>query len=57
MTDSDNPEIIGDAIVKKIKKKGEKGERKKKKKKKADQQLQSQNQNDLQGHDLQDGSA
>ena len=43
MTDSDNPEIIGDAIVKKIKKKGEKGERKKKKKKKLDQQLQSQN--------------
>ena len=57
MTDSDNPEIIGDAIVKKIKKKGEKGERKKKKKKKADQQLQSQNQNDLQGHDLQDSNA
>ena len=54
MTDSDNPEIIGDAIVKKIKKKGEKGERKKKKKKKTDQQLQSQNQNDLLGHDLQD---
>lgn len=55
MTDSDNPEIIGDAIVKKIKKKGEKGERKKKKKKKVDQQLQSQNQNELLGHDLQDG--
>ena len=52
MTDSVNPEIIGDAIVKKIKKKGEKGERKKKKKKKADQQLQSQNQNDMLGHDL-----
>ena len=57
MTDSDNPEIIGDAIVKKIKKKGEKGERKKKKKKKVDQQMQSQNQNELLGHDLQDGNA
>ena len=39
MTDSDNPEIIGDAIIKKTKKKGEKGERKKKKKKKVDAQL------------------
>ena len=57
MTDSDNPEIIGDVIVKKIKKKGEKGERKKKKKKKVDQQMQSQNQNELLGHDLQDGNA